>query len=244
LLAVRRLIPLLVVLMGCAGGGTRVGSKDEPWMSDFDPLEVIELIQDVPDSVKLVSIAASFGDKSPGRCPHVRPIQVDLTFHDAGGGESRLGSQVRCGWRTKGAMVPVALRVEGTSITALVARQVNNDPGDRGHDEIDTKTPDAGVGTVRAEDLASKQTPVRLIPSSAVKPEIPKGVRQLKPIPRYGLNICVRRDGHVGRIRTVVDSRDPHIDAAVLDAVRRWRFQPATLHGRPLQVCQSIVLQP
>ena len=97
---------------------------------------------------------------------------------------------------------------------------------------------------MRAEDLASKQTPLRLIPSSAAKPEIPKAVRQVKTVPRYALNVCVRRDGHVGRIRSTVDGRDPQIDAAVLDAVRRWRFQPATLHGRPLQVCQSIALQP
>ncbi len=75
-------------------------------------------------------------------------------------------------------------------------------------------------------------------------PVIPKAVRQVRTVPRYGVNVCVRRDGTVGRVSTRADSRDPQIDAAVLDAIRRWRFQAATLHGRPLQVCQPIALRP
>ncbi len=128
----------LALLAGCAGGGTRADDKAEPWMSDFDPLDVVELMQDVPDSLKLVSIAASFGDKTTGRCPHVRPIRVDLTYQDAGGQESRLGAEVRCGWATKGARVPMGLQVKGTSITDLVARQVTGDPND--------PKPDRGAG--------------------------------------------------------------------------------------------------
>jgi TonB family protein len=232
----------LALLGGCAGGGTRADDKAEPWMSDFDPLDVVELMQDVPDSLKLVAIAASFGDKTPGKCPHVRPIRVDLTYQDAGGQESRLGTEVRCGWATRGARVPMGLQVKGSSITDLVARQVTGDPNDPSLVEVQPHPPDAGMGPVRAEELPSKQTPVRQL--SMVVPVIPKAVRQVKTVPRYGVKVCVRRDGTVGRVSTSADSRDPQIDAAVLDAIRRWRFQAATLHGRPLQVCQPIALRP
>lgn len=234
-------VVVAVMASGCAGGGTRADEKAEPWMSDFDPLEVVELIQDVPETLRLVSIAASFGDKTPGRCPHVRPIRVDLTYQDDGGRESRLGAEVRCGWATRGAMVPMGLQVKGTSIAGLTARQVDGDPGDPTLTEVQPNPP-GGVGTVRAEELASKQTPARKL--SSVMPVIPQGVRQTRTIPRYGVKVCIRRDGNVGRVRTHVDTRDPRIDAAVLDALRRWRFQAATLHGRPLQVCNSIALQP
>jgi protein TonB len=119
---------------------------------------------------------------------------------------------------------------------------VPGDPGDPSLDEVQPQPPDAGMGPMRADELASKQTRARKL--SAVAPVIPHGVRQVKTVPRYGVNVCVRRDGRVGRVRTRADGRDPRIDAAVLDAFRRWRFQPATLHGRPLQVCELFGIQP
>src|SRR5262249_25083910 len=47
--------------------------------------------------------------------------------------------------------------------------------------------------------------------------------------------------GEVSNVR-VIRSRNPDIDAAVLAALRQWRFRPATRNGKPVAVYYTLTI--
>jgi TonB family protein len=53
------------------------------------------------------------------------------------------------------------------------------------------------------------------------------------------LYIEVTKNGAVGNIK-VVKSLDPGLDAKAVEAVRNWKFQPATKAGKPVTVSATI----
>jgi TonB family protein len=56
---------------------------------------------------------------------------------------------------------------------------------------------------------------------------------------RVILKVIVRKDGSVGPIR-VDRSLDSDLDGAAVDAVRTWRFEPATVGGEPINVLTDV----
>jgi len=48
------------------------------------------------------------------------------------------------------------------------------------------------------------------------------------------LRLLVRSDGTVGSVEVVVSSGDPEVDRAAVDALSRWRFEPARRDGGPI----------
>jgi TonB family protein len=57
-----------------------------------------------------------------------------------------------------------------------------------------------------------------------------------------GLEIVVLADGTVGSVR-VVQGLDPGLDARAVNAVRQWRFAPATRHGAPVDVIVQVSVE-
>lgn len=47
--------------------------------------------------------------------------------------------------------------------------------------------------------------------------------------------------GDVTDVR-VLRSRDPEVIAAMVAAVKQWKFRPATLHGKPVPVCFTMTM--
>ena len=68
-----------------------------------------------------------------------------------------------------------------------------------------------------------------------------------RPAPRYPrealrdnaggtvrVRVTVGTDGSVERLQVETGSGNRHLDRAATEAVRRWRFQPATRNGQPV----------
>ncbi len=68
-----------------------------------------------------------------------------------------------------------------------------------------------------------------------VEPSYPEELRRQKKAGIVVIQAIVNTDGSVGPA-AVVRHSDPGFDEAALTAVRQWRYEPATLHGKPVRV--------
>ena len=48
------------------------------------------------------------------------------------------------------------------------------------------------------------------------------------------VRVTVAADGSVDRLELAEGSGNRYLDRAAMEAVRRWRFQPATRNGQPI----------
>jgi TonB family protein len=53
------------------------------------------------------------------------------------------------------------------------------------------------------------------------------------------LEIVIKRDGSVGQVR-VLQSLGGGLEQKAIEAVRQWRFAPATRHGAPVDVVVEV----
>jgi len=91
-----------------------------------------------------------------------------------------------------------------------------------------------------SETTPGLEPPV-VIPSTRVHPDYPEIARKARVSGSVLLLIVIDKDGRVGSIE-VLDSPDPRFgfDLAAIDAVKRWRYRPARLGGRPVSVQASV----
>src|SRR5690606_13087319 len=90
---------------------------------------------------------------------------------------------------------------------------------------------DAGVPEAPQEPARPQVTPPRLIESPDVT--LPEGAEPLPPDAAVGLLITIAADGTVQEAR-IVEALREDVDALVLDAAQRMRFEPATRDGAPI----------
>jgi TonB family protein len=57
-----------------------------------------------------------------------------------------------------------------------------------------------------------------------------------------GLNVVVRADGTVGNV-VVIRPSNSEIDRAAVEAVKRWRYQPARFRGKPIAVYLPVTVE-
>ena len=73
-----------------------------------------------------------------------------------------------------------------------------------------------------------------LIPASYVPPRYPESARRMNFRGNVSLRIRVKSDGTVGEIGVLEVSRTgAGFEQAAMDAVKQWRYQPATRGGKP-----------
>ncbi len=90
----------------------------------------------------------------------------------------------------------------------------------------------AGVGSV---------TWLERIPESYVKPVYPEIPRRAMLGGSVSLQIVVKRDGSVADIVILHSSRtNLGFEEAAVEAVRQWRYKPATLRGKPVDVYLTV----
>lgn len=131
------------------------------------------------------------------------------------------------------------------------ARDGNNPgPGCEGCDGRGNEGPGPGIGDrfgesgpgsdVLAEGTPGLEPPV-VIPSTRAHPDYPEIARKARLGGSVLLLIVIDEQGRVGSIE-VLDSPDPRFgfDLAAIDAVKRWRYRPARLGGRPVSVQASV----
>jgi periplasmic protein TonB len=75
-----------------------------------------------------------------------------------------------------------------------------------------------------------------------VQPDYTDEARRLGITGEVVLEIVVRRDGSVGDIR-ILQRLDAGLDGRAVQAVRRWRFAPATRAGSPIDVVVEVVVE-
>jgi protein TonB len=92
--------------------------------------------------------------------------------------------------------------------------------------------------TATAEPYLTNAGESPVSPPRAVKKEKPrppsKGWKKI-----LGVEVLVTRTGEVAEAR-VRDPVAPEVDAAYVEAVKRWRFQPATRDGSPVAACHTL----
>lgn len=74
-----------------------------------------------------------------------------------------------------------------------------------------------------------------------VEPHYPDNVRKEKTTGQVVIQAIIEKDGAVARA-TVVRPVHPDLDAAALEAVRQWRYEPAKQNGKPLAVYMTITV--
>jgi protein TonB len=126
----------------------------------------------------------------------------------------------------------------------------NPGPGCEGCDGSGNDGPGHGIGDgfgdggpgsdVLMEGTRGIEPPV-VIPSTRVHPDYPEIARKARVGGSVLLLIVIDAQGQVGSIE-VLDSPDPRFgfDLAAIDAVKRWRYRPARLGGRPVSVQASV----
>jgi protein TonB len=78
-------------------------------------------------------------------------------------------------------------------------------------------------------------TPVREVPGIRNPPPVyPEAARQRGQQGAVGVRLRIDEDGSVLRLEVIESSGHPLLDQAVIEALRRWRFAPATQGGRPV----------
>jgi protein TonB len=107
--------------------------------------------------------------------------------------------------------------------------------------------PSSGTGTAEPQPVVNDE-PI-LVGGAVKKPEV-----LVKTQPRYtelarranvegfvGLKAVIDERGYVTDLQVIKDL-PMGLDKAAMDAVRTWRFKPATLHGRPVKVYYNLTV--
>ena len=74
-----------------------------------------------------------------------------------------------------------------------------------------------------------------------VEPEYPESMRRARMEGVVILEAVITASGEVDQVR-VLKSAGPLLDRATLEAVRRWRYAPATLNGRAVSVYLTVTV--
>lgn len=114
-------------------------------------------------------------------------------------------------------------------------------PGEGGPGDGDGRGPGIGPGSDSFPESTPGLEPPVVIPSTRVHPDYPEIARKARIGGSVLLLIVIDQDGRVGSIE-VLDSPDPRFgfDLAAIEAVKRWRYRPARLGGRPVSVQASV----
>jgi TonB family protein len=59
--------------------------------------------------------------------------------------------------------------------------------------------------------------------------------------PSVTMLVTISEAGHVEQAR-IVDSLIPPVSSALIDATKRWRYEPATLDGQPVKFLKVVSL--
>jgi protein TonB len=59
---------------------------------------------------------------------------------------------------------------------------------------------------------------------------------------RVPLEAIIGLDGRVASVRVATADIHPDFAVAAIDAVRKWRFSPTLLNGRPVEVMMTVTI--
>ena len=91
-----------------------------------------------------------------------------------------------------------------------------------------------GMNGAWAQERYVKQTPATFTSNTNIKPSYPPMSKRLSEQGTVVLRVLVKSDGTAGTIEIKSSSGFPRLDQAAIDAVKTWRFNPATNDGKPV----------
>ncbi|MCL4808717.1 MAG: energy transducer TonB, partial [Thermoanaerobaculia bacterium] len=74
-----------------------------------------------------------------------------------------------------------------------------------------------------------------------VAPAYPEEARKNKVQGSVILSVVVDGKGNVAKVETV-ESPDPMLAEAAIEAVKKWTYEPATLKGKPVKVQMKVTV--
>ncbi len=98
--------------------------------------------------------------------------------------------------------------------------------------------PGEGPGADPVEVTGDMVRPVLL---EKVAPDYPRVARQARLGGRVTVRAVIAPDGSVESVE-VLGSTNPLFNEAAIEAVRKWRYRPALMNGRPVRVYFSVVV--
>jgi protein TonB len=130
------------------------------------------------------------------------------------------------------------------SIDHVIPETDMNIPGptvDHSNDNIVIASNNAGTGIVDIPQLPPPPPPLpvrhaaQIDPSSHLQPPYPPSEYRLQRDGRVQVRITIGPDGRVIDVERVSATSDAFFTATREQALRHWRFRPATVDGRPVQ---------
>jgi TonB family protein len=107
---------------------------------------------------------------------------------------------------------------------------------------FDRKPIPRGLDTINATELLRGETPPRHHPGNQA-PRYPLQALPLRAEGRTLVRAEVRADGSVGQLLIKQTSGFQALDAAALETVRSWRFQPAQRNGAPVVMWMDVPIE-
>ena len=80
-----------------------------------------------------------------------------------------------------------------------------------------------------------------VVPPQSVYPNLPRDRPGVPADGRTVLDLLISADGRVERVRLRTPPRDVH-EFMLVSAAKAWRFDPATVHGRPVRFLHSVAI--
>jgi hypothetical protein len=206
-----------ISVLGCATSAAR---------TDVHPLAMTVFRHEVEPDWHLRSISVrTAGEAERGLCTRAReiPRRIDLVYARADGSQATPVASTQCAYEDSF----MSLAVHQTADQGFVVGKYLPKRA--------TLPPPAQV---------SKVGDTELIPARAlVHPpaEIPPSLQVSERGHKYHVAVCTDVEGKVIGLRLIAHHH-PEIDARILDALMKWKYEPARLNGRPVPSCPWAVV--
>jgi len=105
---------------------------------------------------------------------------------------------------------------------------------------VDVNVPGQHAVTQRVEEVYSRSNP-DVVPPQSVYPSLPAARPSVPADGRTVLDLLISTDGRVEHVQLRTPPRNVH-EFMLVSAAKAWRFDPATLHGRPVHFLYSVAI--
>lgn len=132
-------------------------------------------------------------------------------------------------------------RIEGENLPILPAQETR-----REHSEVEEASEEPALdlteknnkveGPGQKEDGAAQDMPSEILRiNRMIHPIYPKSARRQNREGTVQLKVYILENGEIGRIELFESSGSSDLDEAAIDAVKKWRFNPASKNGTPMR---------
>jgi TonB family protein len=132
--------------------------------------------------------------------------------------------------------------VASASVSGMIGKTVilaGNQPGNPLFVAVTPRLPEGVRSGAEIKTVGGEVTQPKLL--NPVAPAYPEKVRKENMTGQVVIQAVIEKDGKVARA-SVVRPIHPDLDAAALEAVRQWRYEPARQNGKPVAVYMTITV--